>query len=776
MKVVKRDGRVVDFDINRIINAINKAMADTVEGIDYELTKQIATSIENKVSDNFTVEEIQDIIEEKLMNSNRKDVARQYIIYRNERSKFRKPTNNTRLLTDEFISKYKHMSSPMNQLGNFVYYRTYSRWIPEEKRREYWWETVRRSVEYNCNLSPTTKEEAEKLYDNIFNLKQFLSGRTFWVGGTSVAYKYPMSNFNCAFCVIDNFEAFKDLFYLLMVGTGFGLRILPEDVEQLPKIRTDIEIIHKDYISISKNSREDNTSIEFIDDVVKVTVGDSKEGWTQALDYLFKIMYDKDYRKINTIIFDYDNVRRKGEKLNTFGGTASGHESLQTMFEKIDKIIKNAGLKFKSTKIKLKPIHCLDIANIIGENVVVGGVRRTAENSLIDERDVDTIEAKNNLYQFIDGKWNENKDISHRKMSNNSIFYKNKPTRKQLHWQVEQMRFTGEPGFVNVQAAEKRRKDFKGLNPCFEVLLDSRGLCNLVTLNVCAFVNNKILDKQKLLEAQKLNVRAGYRMTNVELELDKWDRIQKRDRLLGCSLTGWQDMIDVVGMTKEQEIQLLKELKNIAHIESENIAKEINGNIPLLVTTIKPEGTISLLPGVSAGLHYSHSSYYIRRIRITANDPLVKVCEELEYSVYPETGEQWETCNTKVVEFPVKTYATKTKYDISAIEQLENYKRFMQHYVDHNVSITVTVKEDEWDSVEQWLWDNWDDVVAIAFLPLNNASYPLMPYESINKEEYEKRVSEMKPFIPSLINKYEREEIVIDIGNDGCESGHCPVR
>jgi ribonucleoside-diphosphate reductase alpha chain/ribonucleoside-triphosphate reductase len=396
MKVVKRDGRIINFDINRIVNAINSAMMETKDGIDTNLSVNIAKQVENEIINKQTisVEEIQDMVENKLMNSNRKDVAKQYIVYRNERNKYRKPSNTDRLLSDEFISKYKHMSTPMNQLGTFVYYRTYSRWIPEEKRREFWWETVRRAVEYNCSLSPTTKEEAEVLYDNIFNLKSFLSGRTFWVGGTPVAYKYPMSNFNCAFSIIDNLEAFKDLFYLLMVGTGFGIRILPEDVEQLPKIRADIEIIHKDYIPIAKKEREDNTSIEFINDVVKITIGDSKEGWTQALDYYFKVLSDKDYRKINTIIIDYDNVRRKGERLNTFGGTASGHESLKSMFEKIDKVIKDAGAKYKSHKIKLKPINCLDIANIIGENVVVGGVRRTAENSLIDEDDILTIRLK----------------------------------------------------------------------------------------------------------------------------------------------------------------------------------------------------------------------------------------------------------------------------------------------------------------------------------------------------------------------------------------------
>ena len=235
-----------------------------------------------------------------------------------------------RILTDEFISRYKHLPSPMKQLGNFVYYRTYSRWLPEQNRREYWWETVRRAVEYNASLVPTTKAEAERLFDNIFNLRQFLSGRTFWVGGTPVAQNYPISNYNCAFEVIDSFDSFKDLFYLLMVGSGVGVRILKEDVKQLPKIRTDYELIHQDYSPIPMEEREDSTSLHFSrNSSVKITVGDSKEGWTQALDYYIKVLYSNEYREIKTIVINYDNVRPKGEKLKTFGGTASGHESFE---------------------------------------------------------------------------------------------------------------------------------------------------------------------------------------------------------------------------------------------------------------------------------------------------------------------------------------------------------------------------------------------------------------------------------------------------------------
>ena len=780
MQVIKRDGRVVAFDKERIVKAIEKAMTETINGTDNNLSKDIAQKISDYIeikNEPMQVEEIQDIVEDLLMDSDRKDVAKRYIIYRNERQKTRdKSDKKNKLLNEDFVSKYKHTQSPMNQLGTFVYYRTYSRWLEEERRREYWWETVRRVVEYNCNLAPTSILEAEKLYDNIFNLKQFLSGRTFWVGGTEIARKFPASNFNCAFSVIDSFEAFKDLFYLLMIGTGFGFRVLKEDVDNLPKIKTNLEVIHKDYIGIEKKQRQDNTSLMFNDETVEIVIGDSKEGWTQSLDYYFKMLWDKDYREIKRVIFNYNHVRPKGEKLKTFGGTASGFESIKTMFYKIENIIKNAG-KRDGVCAKLKPIDCMDIANIIGENVVVGGVRRTSENTLFDEDDADILGAKENLYIQENNVWVENSSISHRKMSNNSIFYKKKPKREQLKQHLQKLRYNGEPGFVNTSAAKKRRGDFNGLNPCFEVLLDSLGLCNLTTINVYAFVDDSgILDKYSLFEAQKLNVRASYRMTLVEIELHKWDKINKRDRLLGCSLTGWQDMVDKTNISKDEEMKLLEELKRIAHDESVKIAEEFGLNVPLLVTTIKPEGTLSLLPGVSPGLHYSHAPYYIRRIRINSSDPLLKVCEELGYPIYPEVGEEWATCKTKVIEFPVKSPVKKTKYDLTAIEQLENYKKFMYHYVDHNASVTITVADHEWDQVEEWIWDNWDDVVAISLLPLSESFYQLMPYEIISEEEYNQRISEMKPFIPSLITKYEREETEFDLENSDCEGGICSIR
>ena len=781
-KVIKRDGKVVDYNNGKILTAIKNAMYETAKGVDEELCVTLGLQVDEiikSIEHDLTVEEIQDIVELELMKSDRKDVAKQYIIYRNERDRTREVRHkDDRLLTDTFISRYKHLPSPMKQLGDFVYYRTYSRWLKEEKRREHWWETVRRAVEYNCSLVNASRNEAEELFDNIFYLRQFLSGRTFWVGNTDVAKHYPMANYNCSFQIIDSIESFRDVFYLLMIGSGVGVRILKSDVEKIPKIRTDFEVIHKDYSAIHPNEREDNTSVEFFyNHTVKITIGDSKEGWVQSLDSFLKIISSNEYRNITSVIIDYDHVRPKGEKLKTFGGTASGHTSLKNMFEKIYRTIKKASVLHAGKKIKLRPIDCLDVANIIGENVVVGGVRRTAEIILLDADDNEAIDAKSNLYKQVDGQWVVDKEIIHRQMSNNSIYYTSKPSRERLHWQIERMRYSGEPAWVNAEAGAKRRDNFNGVNPCGEILLDNKGLCNLTTLNVFAFVDeNGRLKEDSLLKAQRLSARAGYRMTCVELELPYWDAVQQRDKLIGCSLTGWQDMVNATQMTTEDQAVLLRKLRDVANKEAEMYALELGKNVPILVTTVKPEGTLSQLPTVSSGVHYSHSPYYIRRVRISADDPLVKVCEELNYPVHPEVGQEWETCSTKVVEFPVKAPEGRTKYDVSAIEQLENYKLFMENYVDHNCSITVHVRNHEWAEVEEWVWKHWDEVMAVSFLSLDDSFYELLPYEAIESDEYERRVSEMKAFRPSLISKYEKEEVIFDIGDEGCDSGNCPVR
>lgn len=781
MNVRKRSGKVVPFNAEFISRAISLASAAAGEHDEEEIasiTQAVTEKLQALKEEIWDIETIQDTVEETLFEKKHYQTAKAYIRYRLEKEKERASADwKEGILSQEFLSPYKHSPNPMDQLGAFVYTRTYSRFLPRLGRREFWWETVCRAVEYNCSLAPTSREEAEKLYDNIYHMRQFLSGRTLWVGGTPVADQYPMANYNCAFTVIDNFSAYHDLFYLLMVGSGVGVRVLKSDAEKLPPVRTDLEILHKSYAPLAPRDRLEYTDLTFSRDTATLAIGDSKEGWAQALTHYFDIITNREYRGLRRLVVIYDSIRPKGERLKTFGGTASGFGSMMAMIDKIHKVIAAAGSRSGCQWVSLKPIDLLDIANIIGENVVSGGVRRTSEIGLIDADDETCIQAKSQLYRQVNGRWEIDKSIAHRQMSNNSIFYREKPTREKLHWHLQQMRYSGEPGWINEIAGTKRRPNFNGCNPCGEILLDSHGLCNLTTLNVMGFVSEDgKLDRKALLEAQRLSARAGYRMTCRQLEMFSWNTVQQRDRLLGCSLTGWQDMVNATGMTRDEQIGLLEELRETAHKAAKDIALRLGGNVPLLVTTIKPEGTLSLLPTVSSGVHYSHSPYYIRRIRITAADPLCRVCEDLGYPVLPEVGQDPQDPTTKVVEFPVQAPSGRVKADVSAIEQLENYKMFMEHYVDHNCSITVHVRDNEWDEVEQWVWDNWDDVVALSFLSYDDSFYELMPYEAIDQAEYERRKAAMKPFNPSLLSRYEREETELDLGDPECAGGACPIR
>ena len=780
MNVRKRSGKVVPFDagfIHRAITLASAAAGEQDEAAIDSITNAVTDKLKAMGMEILDIETIQDTVEETLFQQMHYQTAKAYILYRMEKEKERTSgTWKEGLLSREFLSPYKHQPNPMGQLGAFVYTRTYSRFLPRLGRREFWWETVRRAVEYNCSLAPTSREEAEKLYDNIYHLRQFLSGRTLWVGGTPVADKYPMANYNCAFTVIDDFSAYHDLFYLLMVGSGVGVRVLQSDADQLPEVRSDLEILHKSYDAKSPAERLEFTDLTFTRDTVTMAIGDSKEGWAQALQHYFDILTNREYAALKKIVVVYDSIRPKGERLRTFGGTASGYGSMMAMLDKIHKVIRSAGQRSKQVWTHLKPIDLLDIANIIGENVVSGGVRRTSEIGLIDADDETCIQAKSQLYRSIGGRWEIDKSIAHRQMSNNSIYYRKKPTREKLHWHIQQMRYSGEPGWINEEAGRKRRENFNGCNPCGEILLDSHGLCNLTTVNVMAFVHDGALDKEGLLEAQRLSARAGYRMTCRKLELHRWNLVQQRDRLIGCSLTGWQDMVNATNMSREDQARLLDEMRAAAHQAARKIAERLGSKAPLLATTLKPEGTLSLLPTVSSGVHYSHAPYYIRRVRISASDPLCRVCEELGYPVLPEVGQDPDDPTTKVIEFPVKAPGGRVKADVPAIEQLENYKLFMTHYVDHNCSITVHVRGNEWEEVEQWVWDNWDDVVALSFLSFDDSFYELLPYETIDEAEYERRKAAMRPFSPSLLSRYEQDESELDLGLSDCANGACPIR
>lgn len=274
-----------------------------------------------------------------------------------------------------------------------------------------------------------------------------------------------------------------------------------------------------------------------------------------------------------------------------------------------------------------------------------------------------------------------------------------------------------------------------------------------------------------------MSTRIGLRMTLIDLELPEWDRVQKQDRLLGTSLTGWKDAMEKLGWGPDMERSLLRRLREVAHQEASRFAKELRVNAPLLVTTVKPEGTLSLVANaVSPGLHLSHSPYYIRRIRINAHDPLAKAVLALGWEVHPEVGQTWENCRTIVIDFPVASGATRTKEDATVQEQFRTYFRFQEAYTDHNSSNTITIKPGEWEEAEDIVFRNWDSFVGVSFLSHDGGTYKLAPYEAISQEEYKKRASEFTPFDMTVLAQFEVPDQESDIGTEGCETGACPIR
>lgn len=695
-----------------------------------------------------------------------------------------------KLLTEEFLSKYPDMPEHMNELGSFVFYRTYSRWLPNQKRRETWKEAVTRAVEYNVNISieqfkknnyaeqtDKIRFEAEILFDNIFNLRQFLSGRTHWVGGaeTGVANKFPLANFNCSFIDVTSWDDMCDLFYLLLVGTGVGFRCTKENASKLAPIRTDYTLLHSEYKPVPKEERLEHTQLNDMGNgYAKIYVGDSKEGWVTALKIFLNLITEPTFQAVKHIKISYNSIRPKGERLITFGGTASGHEPMKEMFEGIDKVLKgtlNTTIEPLTDGVYVRPIHILDIGNLIGNNVVVGGVRRTAEIFLADSDDEECINAKRDITP----------ELAHRYMSNNSIAFEEKPTREKLHEIFESIKVNGEPGFINMESIKKRRPNGKGVNPCGEILLDTYGVCNLTTVNVASFVRFNegipILDYQGLMQAQALSTRAGIRMTCIDLELKHWDKVHKRDRLIGVSLTGWKDAMDMLNYTDEQEANLLTFLADVAHSEAVKYSHVLRIPTPLLDTTVKPEGTLSQIAGgVSSGLHVSHAPYYIRRIRINATDPLAKVADMLNWRIQPENGQTEEDARTLVIDFPQKSSAKKTRAEQTIKEQFDTYFSFQENYTAHNSSNTITVKDDEWEEAEQTVWDNWDKFIGVTFLSYDGGNYKLAPYEECTHEEYLDLKDRMLPFDPSLLELFENIETEKDVENMvSCESGICPI-
>jgi ribonucleoside-diphosphate reductase alpha chain len=751
-KVQKRDGRVVEFEFDKIVRVVEKAMGASGEGSADEaqvVAHKVASEMMriSKIYKTFlpTVEGCQDEVERQLILSGYAATAKAYILYRAERSKIRKEVGevpeHVKQLAEQSRQYFKN-----NPLGEFVYLRTYARWLDTEQRRETWIETVDRYVGFmQENLGDKlTKKEYAEVREAILRQEVMPSMRAMQFSGAP-ARKCNTCFYNCSFVAPTKLEDFAEIMYLSMQGTGVGFSVESQSVEQLPQI--------------DKQTGEK---------LPTHLVQDSKEGWCDALTLGLATWYGG-----RDIEFDFSQIRPAGSRLKTMGGKASGPEPLRSLlgFAR-ERILKRQGRR-------LRTIDAHDIICKIGECVVAGGVRRSAMISLSDLDDVELRDAKKGQFYLT---------APHRAMANNSAVYETKPTNAELmdEWVALMKSGSGERGIFNRGALEhtmpERRFKFLekkngkmkgyigqvGTNPCGEIILQSKQFCNLSEV-----IARHGDDEKTLLRKTRLASLLGtYQSTLTKFNYisEDWKKNCEDERLLGVSITGQWDCPTV------RNASTMRKMKELAIATNKKYAKRFGVNPSNSVTCVKPSGTVSQTFDCASGLHPRHSQYYIRRIRINATDSLFRMLRDQGLAAHPEVGQSAESANTYVLEFPVKApQGSVFKNDLSAIEQLEYWKMVKLNWTEHNPSATISVGEEEWVAVVAWLYDNWDIIGGLSFLPRDNHVYRLAPYESIDKKTYERLAENFPQIDYSKLYIYEKTDETEQAKELACAGGTCEI-
>jgi ribonucleoside-triphosphate reductase len=744
-RVQKRDGRIVPFDLEKITQAIFKAMSQSEEG-SYDEADMVAQKVRAeivKISKTFkhfvpTVEGLQDIVEQQLILSNYVKTAKHYILYREERSRIRAtrkveiPERVRKLAADS--KKYFR-----NPLAEFVYYRTYSRWIEDEQRRETYIETVDRYMEFmksevGNKLKPAEYEEIRK---GILEQKAMPSMRLLQFAGKP-AKATNVCAYNCSFIAPSKIKDFAEIMYVSMCGTGVGFSVEEENVQKLPQIK-----------------KQDGTKPSTF------VVPDSKEGWADSLTEGLKTWFGgKD------VVFDYSQLRPEGARLKTMGGKSSGPKPLMQLHD----FARNKVLSRQGKRLSTIDVH--DICCMIGQIVVAGGVRRSAMISLSDLDDQKMRDAKKGEF------WNF---ALQRTMANNSAVYKEKPAVKEFmkEWMALAESGTGERGIFNraslpLTLPERRVKklggriDELGTNPCGEILLQSKQFCNLTE----AVVRPEDTEATLLKKVRLATILGTFQSTLTKFPYlsKEWQKNCEEERLLGVSLTGqWDNPI-------VRDAKVLQKLQKEATKINKQYAKKFGINESTCITTTKPSGTASQVVDSASGMHPRHAEYYIRRVRIAKTDALFKMLKDQNVPYHPEVGYTEETANTFVLEFPVKAPAKSVfKDDVSALDQLEHWKTVKTNYTDHNPSVTISVGEDEWLKVGNWVYENWDIVGGLSFLPRSEHVYQLAPYEEIDKNTYEQMIKKVEHIDFSKILAYEVTDET-DVKKElACAGGACEI-
>ena len=641
------------------------------------------------------------------------------------------------------------MSLP-TEYQSFIHLSRYGRWNYEHKRRETWEETVER---YFTFFKQHIKDKCDYVLDDLTvknlensvkTLRVMPSMRCLMTAGEALK-KENMAGFNCSYVKIDSPRSFDEILYVLMNGTGVGFSVNTEYVNKLPVVAE-----------------------EFYPTDTCIVVADSKLGWAKSLREIISLLY---HGLIPT--WDVSQVRPAGAPLKTFGGRASGPEPLEDLFRFIVAIFK------ESKGRKLKSVECHDIVCKIAEIVVVGGVRRSALISLSNLTDEQMRHAKS-------GSWWENN--AQRALANNSVDYKEKPDVGTFmrEWLALYDSKSGERGIYNSLAAKRQvetlnngdqirrapRDDF-GTNPCSEIILRSRETCNL---------SEVVVRKEDVLESLKEKVVVATILGTLQSTLThykylskEWRQNCEEERLLGVSLTGIMDN-PLMNGTKGHDVlkSVLEELKKVAVDTNKEWAEKLGINQSAAITCVKPSGTVSQLVDSASGIHARHNPYYIRTVRADNKDPL---CRFMKDAGFPNEPDVMKPTHTTVFSFPMKSPEDAVfRYDMNAIEQMELWKIYQESWCEHKPSVTISVKEDEWVDVGAWVYENFDNISGISFLPFSEHTYRQAPYQDCTQEEYEEFLTKMPESVNwSALSEYEELDYTTGAQELACVAGACEV-
>ena len=627
----------------------------------------------------------------------------------------------------------------------FIHLSRYSRWLPEEERRETWDETVARYFDFftehlketvNYTLSKELRTELEQA---VLGLRVMPSMRCIMTAGEALK-RENIAGYNCSYVAVDRPQAFDEILYILMNGTGVGFSVERQYVSQLPTIAD-----------------------EFHETDTTITVADSKLGWAKALKELIGMLYIGQIPR-----WDLSKVRPAGAPLKTFGGRASGPEPLESLLNFTVNVFKNAAGR------KLSSIEAHDVVCKIAEGVVVGGVRRAALISLSNLSDDRMRHAKAGQW------WNENPQ---RALANNSACYSEKPDIGIFmdEWKALYDSKSGERGIFNRESAvwmaskngRRNTEDYEfGTNPCSEIILRNREFCNLSEVVVRASDT-----RETLLEKVRLATILGTfqsTLVNFKYVSKSWRKNCEEERLLGVSLTGIMDCKLTNGKDKNIAA-LLKDLRDVAVQTNKSFAIKLGINQSVAVTCVKPSGTVSQLTDSASGIHARHNPYYIRTVRGDKKDPLTKMMTDVGF---PVEDDAMNPSHTSVFSFPMKVdNGAVFRTDMSAIEQLELWKTYQENWCEHKPSVTISVKENEWLEVGAWVYENFNYMSGVSFLPFSEHTYKQAPYQDCTKEEYEVLLNQMPQTVEwDKLAEYEQTDMTIGAQELACAAGFCEIQ